>query len=214
MISSPEVDKFLRRDLSPIIREDGFQKVSARKACCWRDQCVLVFQIRAVGSYFSDVTGWPPMSVGAWTGVYYDFIPVDRHRPPKIDLKGRLIPDEWQCHLRSHLCRTLDQSRYTERLSNPAERVRKDIWWLERSGSNIEEVVENMVLCFMDQAAPWFQRFADLSMAFSEIEAGHDCYTKYYQAEWFAKALGLERKHKMYAELRIQEGNRIGLQIP
>jgi hypothetical protein len=97
MISSPDIDKLLRKYLSPILRENGFAKVTARKAWGWQDHCVSVFQIRAVGSYFSDVTGWPPMSVCAWTGVYYDFIPFEGHTPPRRDEKGRLVPDEAYC---------------------------------------------------------------------------------------------------------------------
>jgi hypothetical protein len=48
-------------------------------------------------------------------------------------------------------------------------------------------------------------------MAFADIEAGHDCYSKFYKAEYFAKHLGLEAKHKMYGEMRVQEKARIGL---
>ena len=154
MISSPDIDKILRAHLSPILRESGFSKVSARKSWGWHGHCVWVLNIRAVGSYFSDVTGWPPMSVCVWTGIYYDFIPFEGHTPPKVDEKGRLIPNEVDCHMRSHLSRTLDQSVYTKRLSNPAEREREDIWWLEPDGSNMVEAVENIALCFVDEGKP------------------------------------------------------------
>ena len=54
-------------------------------------------------------------------------------------------------------------------------------------------------------------RHTDLSTTFADIEAEHDCYNKFYKAEYFAKQLGLEAKHKMYAEKRVQEKARIGL---
>ena len=210
MISSPDINKLLRKYLSPILRENGFTKVSARKAWGWKDHCVSVLQIRAVGSYFSDVTGWPPMSVCVWAGVYSDFIPFNGHTPPKLDEKGRLVPDEVYCHMRSHLSRTLDQGRFTALLSNPAERVRKDIWWFERDGSNMEETVEDIALRFVDEGKPWFERYTNLSIAFADIEAEHDCYNKFYRAEYLAKQLGLEVKHKMYAEKCAHEKVRIG----
>jgi len=211
MISSPDIDKLLRKYLSPILRENGFAKVTARKAWGWQDHWFSVLQIRAVGKYFSDVTGWPPMSVCAWTGVYYDFIPFEGHTPPRRDEKGRLVPDEAYCHMRSHLSRCLDQSRFTDQLSNPAERARKDIWWFERDGSNIEETVEDIALRFVSEGKPWFERYTDLSKTLADIEAERDCYKKFYKAEHFAKQLGLEAKHKMYAERRVQEKARIGL---
>ena len=123
MISSPDINKLLTKRLSPILRENGFSKVSARRSWGWSDKCVLVLQVRAVGSYFSSVTGWPPMSVGVWTGVYYDFIPFNGNKPPNLDDKGRLIPNEAYCHMQSHLSCSLDQSRFTHKLSNPAERA-------------------------------------------------------------------------------------------
>lgn len=211
MISSPDIDKLVRYYLSPVLRENGFAKVSARKAWGWKGHCVSVLQVRAVGSYFSDVTGWPPMSVCVWIGVYYDFIPFGGHTPPKLDGKGRLVPDEAYCHMRSHLSRSLDQSRFTDRLSNRAERLRKDIWWFERDGSNIEETVQDIALRFTDEGVAWFERYTDLSMTFAHIEAERDCYDKFYKAEYFARQLGLEDKYKMYTEKRVQERARIGL---
>jgi hypothetical protein len=214
MISSPEIDKLLRRYLSPILRENGFTKVSARKAWGWKNKCISVLQVRAVGSYFSAVTGWPPMSVGVWTGVYYDFIPCDGRTPPKRDEKGRLAPDEASCHMRSDLSCSLDQSHFTHQLSNPAEHSRTDIWWFERDGSNMVDAVENVALCFVDQGISWFQRYNDLDAAFADIELERDCYVKYYRASYLAKELGLETKHRMYAELRDVEKTRIDAMFP
>ena len=209
MISSPDINKLLTKYLTPILRENGFSKVSTRKSWGWNDKCVSVLQVRAVGSYFSSVTGWPPMSVGVWTGVYYDFIPFNGHKPPNRDDKGRLIPDESYCHMQSHLSCSLDQSRFTHNLSNPAERARTDIWWFERDGSNMVEAVENIALCFIDQGIAWFRRYSDLELAFADVELERDCYVKYHRASYLAKELGFESKHKMYAALRDAEKDRI-----
>lgn len=210
MISSPDIDKLLRRYLSPLLRESGFEKVSARASWRWADHCVSLLRIRAVGNYFSQVTGWPPGSLSVWTGVYYDFIPFEGHTPPKLDEKGRLVPDDEHCHIRGPLPPSLDQSHFTEHLYNPADRVRKDIWWVERDGSNVEDAVEDIALQLVAEGKPWFERYNDLSRAFADVEAGRDCYNKFYKAEYLAKQLGLEAKHKMYAEKRVRERARIG----
>jgi hypothetical protein len=208
MVSSPVIDKVLRKHLSPILRESGFSKVNARKSWGWHGHCVWVLNVRAVGSHFSAVTGWPPMSSGVFIGVFYDFIPFEGHSV-KVDERGRLIPEEWYCHLRSHLSCTLDQSIYTKHLPNPAERKRKDIWWLEPDGSNMVEAVENTALSFVDEGKPWFEKHTDLEATLAEIEGERDCYHKYYRAKYFAEQLGFDEKYRMYAELANEEKTRI-----
>ena len=214
MISSPDMNKLLRRHLSPILRDSGFTKVSARKSWGWHGHCTWVLQIRAVGNYFSQVTGWPPMSVCVWTGIYYDFVPFRGHTPPKTDNKGRLIPDEVYCHMRSHLSCTLDQKVYTKALSNLPERSRKDIWWFESDGSNMTEAVKNIVQCFVSEGEQWFRRYTDLPATLAYIESERDCLIKYYNAKYFAKHLGLADRYRHYADLVEKEEARIASRTP
>lgn len=191
----------LRRYLSRLLRDNGFQKVEPRKGWKWHEHAICVFEVHAVGAYFSAVTGWPPMSITAWTGMYYDFIPNDLPRPIAVDAKDRPLPREWECHLRGHVERTLDQSKYQSVLANPPERKRKDIWWIEPNGANLVEVVENLALCVAEQAFPWFERFSNLSVAFTEIEVENACYHKHRRAMYFARQLGEIEKAKRYEAL-------------
>src|ERR1700722_14081599 len=121
MTPSAIINKSLRKYVSPELRAAGFQKVDARNGWTWTSDCIRVFNIRALGSYF-----------------YYPFIP--RVRPGKSDDKGRILPAEYECHMRSHLGRRMPLPEGVSRLNNPAERKRKDIWWLEPDGSNADEV--------------------------------------------------------------------------
>ncbi len=197
MISSPEINKFLRKSLSPVLRENGFSSVEARKAWGWHDPCIWVLEIRAVGNYFSQVTGWPPMSVGVSLGVYYDFIPAEA-RPIEVDDKGRLVPHEYECHARSTLERRLNQNSYQSKLFTCPERKRRDIWWIDPSGENVVEVVDDITRTFSTQGLRWFNDHTDLKKAFSEIEHEHDCYIKYYRAAYLARHLGYEAKYQDY----------------
>jgi hypothetical protein len=132
--TSAVVNLSLRKYVTPLLREAGFQKLDARNGWRWQEKLVSVFNIRAVGGYFSRVTRWPPGSVCVWLGGFYTFT----HQPVwmKFDKKGRLLPTESQCHIRSHLERGLDQAARVRLLRNP-EQKRKDIWWLEPDGSAI-----------------------------------------------------------------------------
>ena len=209
MIGSPEVNKVLRRHLSPVLRAHDFQKVGARKSWSWQQSCTWIFFIRSVGSYFSGVTGWPPMSVVADLGIFFDFIP--SRQPIRKDNLGRLLPMEYQCEIefRSQLERNIDQESSIRKLSNPAERVRKDIWWIHPDGSNVEEVVIDISRSFVEQARPWFDRLSDLTVAFAALERSKDCYSKYRQAIYFAKHLGFEERFQMYSKLLQAEEQKL-----
>ena len=73
--TSTIVNRALRQAVRPVLTEAGFTMGNARNAWMWLDRAVCVFHVRAVGSYFSQVTGWPPGSLGVWIAVFYTFMP-------------------------------------------------------------------------------------------------------------------------------------------
>ncbi|MGD0088808.1 MAG: DUF4304 domain-containing protein [Planctomycetota bacterium] len=208
--SSTIINRSLRTYVMPALRAGGFEKVDARNAWNWRSECIWVFNIRAVGNYFSAVTGWPPASVCVWLGVYYRFIP--RTGKIKTDEKGRVCPAEFACHMRSHLDRGLLQRDRvgTLRSENPAERSRRDIWWLDPDGTNAEEVARDIAARVSETAIPWFTRCTDLKAALSEVEAGHDCFIKFVLAAYVAGRLENVALRDKYTRLAEEEGLRIG----
>lgn len=208
MIGSPEINKVLRRYLRPILIEKGFDRIEPRKAWGYRSPSIWTFNIRAVGSYFSDVTGWPPMSVGVNVGVYYEFIPWMGRRPLKADSKARLQPDVAVCHRRTEIIRSLDQAMYTSSLSLAPERARRDLWWIEEDGSNVADVVENIVICVLEQGIPWLHENSDIERTFSIVEGEVDCLVKYRTASGFAHYLGNAEKHEHYQRLADAESRR------
>jgi hypothetical protein len=209
--TSAIVNRALRAHVAPFLREAGFAKTDARNGWRWLDKTVWVFNIRAVGNYFSEVTGWPPGSVGVWLGVFYSFMPTDR--PIKVDDEGRPLPAEHLCQIRSHLECTLDQSQRLGRLPNPAERDRKDIWWIEPHGSNAASVATDIASALKGQAFPWFEAHSNLAAALSEVEGSHDCFVKFDTAALLARELGDRAKVLEYAERASAEGRRIGRRL-
>jgi hypothetical protein len=210
MIGSPEVNKILRRVLIPVLRQHGFTKTENRHNWGWHGPCTWVLDIRAVGGYFSGVTGWPPMSVGVWLGVFYDFIPEEIPDTVKRSSDDLPLPREYDCHLRSQVNCSLNQSKFTRSLSNPAERKRSDLWWIEPNGSNVEDVAEDIARQFLTEGLPWFERITDLNAAYEEIQQERDCYHKFIRAAAFAKHLGYNEANREYAKRLRQEAERIG----
>ena len=83
MVGSSEVNKVIRRVISPVLRECGFTKVRTRHSWRYLEDRIWYFMIKSVGSYFSDVTGYPSQSLVAEYGVYFtDFPPNPRPALP------------------------------------------------------------------------------------------------------------------------------------
>lgn len=141
------------------------------------------------------------MSITASMGMYYDFISPEQGFQVAGDKHGRLLPREWECHLRDLVRPTLNQSKYQSRLENLPERKRNDIWWIQPNGENLLEAIENLSLCVVEQGLPWFERFSDLPAAFAEIEGERACYNKHRRAMYFARQLELGEKAKQYETL-------------
>jgi hypothetical protein len=201
--TSAVVNRALRTAVSPLLRQLGFDKVDARNGWRWLDKSIWVFNIRAVGNYFAETTGWPPGSVGVWLGVYYTFMPADA--PTKPDADGRLHPAEHACHMRTHLEAALDQGKWTTRLRNAAERRRADIWWVEPDGSNAAPVAMDIARAIERVGVGWFERQSDLATALREVEGERDCLSKFDRAAFLAREIGDQARWQKYAALAMTQ---------
>lgn len=207
MSSSALLNKSLRRHVSAVLRDAGFQRIDARNGWRWAD-AVCVFNIRAVGGYFADVTGWPPSSVGVWLGVLYPSIST----PTALkQFGGRLLPAEHECQLRSHLECSLPQGALTSALKNPMERERRDLWWVDPDGANAEDVAADIALQLVVQGLPWFARGSNIATALSMVQSHRDCFNKFMLAAQLAEQLGEEKLASDYRALAQSEGGAIGL---
>ena len=80
------------------------------------------------------------MSITASINIYYIYFP-DGKTVEKYNKSGLPLPKETECHLRFPLEKNDDQLEYTKTISNKIERNRKDIWWIDPDGGNIETVI-------------------------------------------------------------------------
>ncbi|MBH5320273.1 DUF4304 domain-containing protein [Paenibacillus sp. GSMTC-2017] len=196
MIGSAEINKVIREIITPVLKQNGLTKVQTRNNWGWHNDCIWVLHIRSVGNYFSLITGWTPSSIVVEIGIYYAFILSEQDI--KADNKARLLPKVHECHIRTELTCSLDQSNYTKCLENPTEK-RTDIWWIEPDGSNIEVVGANIRDVFLEHGLSWFEKFTDLREAFSKIEEENNSYNKFYKAKYFAQHINDLDKFKEYS---------------
>ena len=158
-----EFNRLIKKILYPLLEEMGFEKIGTRKSYKYEDGVIYRFQIKAVGSHFSNVTGWPSSSFQCAVEPYYIFL----DDSPEKDEDGRVIPPKkWPSQGGLSLSPALDQSHLTHNLSNRAERERKDIWWLEPDEGNVKEVVEDLA-CQVKRKVPPYLTSA-VESAYSE----------------------------------------------
>ena len=110
--------------------------------------------------------------------------------------------------MRSHLELTHSQLERTSVLKNPAERTRRDIWWVAPDHSNVDEVAASITQAFQ-ASLPWFRRCSNFEAALADVAAEHDCFNKYVLGAYLARTVGdrpLAEKFRLLAE---REGARI-----
>ncbi len=202
-----EIEKQIELTLTPVLRETGFTLIQTWNSWAWRENVIWVFSLRTVGGSFSSVTKWPAHSLAAGLGVYYTFFPTTSHL--QQDEMGRIIPDEPSCHVRFQLSCTLDQTAFTKSLPNAPEKMRTDIWWVERDGRNIPQVVDNIVIAYRVQGLEWFRQMSDLKHALQTIERERDSCYKYRRATYLARHLGDRARFRFYRERWKVEAQRI-----
>jgi hypothetical protein len=182
------MNKAIRGILSPVLKQNGFTKINTRNNWGWHDECIWVLNINTVGKGHSEVTSWTPMSLTVSMGIYYNIVP-PLDDEIKVTANGKWLPFSYQCHSGRNLHCQQDQSSYKEHFENLYDRERKDVWWVESDGSNLEEVLEDIKRAFLNEGLPWLKNYTDLETAFEEIEQEEDSYYKFYKAKYFANRL-------------------------
>jgi hypothetical protein len=112
--------------------------------------------------------------------------------------------------MRSHLDCALDQEAKVRTLSNPAERHRRDIFWVDADGTNAGVVADAVAAALRADGLAWFSRMASVEAALRDVEASHDCFAKFDKAALMARELGDDERRQRYAALADAEAQRIG----
>jgi hypothetical protein len=195
-----EVHNALKCHLFPIIRQHGFTKIKGKSCYKYNKSSVFLISVEAVGKHFSDVTGFTPSSFMCTLGVYFPFV-VNKYDPEgegiEYDKDG--LPAGICLHQSLRL-ENFDFSKQKCRriIDNPANATRKDVWWVERDGSNAEEMVLDLLAAFQATAPEWFATYEDLETAFHEIEKERDCPGKFEILYYMAKELKNEAMAEHY----------------
>jgi hypothetical protein len=173
-----QVNRGLAQVLWPALRTHGFDERTQRTAWRHRHDGVDVIEIQSIGASFDSV-GCTSFSFTAYAAAQvYWAIPPDYQPEDKVHNR----PHYWHCNpFVRPLDKTLDQpwfkpfTRPLETLTEPMrihtqalKRVlrtdvhdRPDVWFVLEDGSNLEQVIEDLVAIVRDKGLPILERFHD-----------------------------------------------------
>ena len=187
-MNNQAVSRALRQTLWPALRQVGF--VTRADRIAWRHDGghTDLVEVSALGS-LADSVGATPASFGAYVGS----IPAWFSGRPVPMRKGLPAPHYWHCELQRTLHKTLSQPWFTP-FSRPAaastprsfllhreglKRVlrrdahdRLDVWYVQEDGSNLEEVVQDLLRVVWSVGLPLLDAFHDPAAVVAMAEGG------------------------------------------
>ena len=191
-MDSRDVNKRIRAVVWPALKERGFEKRSTRTAWRQRAQCVDVINFQSFNSYTASGLGCTTFSFGVNLGIYFPCI-ADRawSKTP-----SREWPQEFECHLRKTLIKRLPQPTFP----------RLDIWFVDREGSNLEDVIDDALHVIESSGMDWFARFASLEAALEAFRSMPDVGESGQGTESFGGTIGSPARLEKIAGLALELG--------
>ncbi len=174
------VNRALRARVWPLLRQRGFDVFTDRAAWRYTPQAIDVIEVQSVGPA-ADGVGCTSFSFGAKVSSYPSFAPMSPNaRRPGPD--GRPRPHYWDAILLCGLEKTLSQPWFAPFARPPATATaasvlknreglmqvirhdthdRLDTWYVLEDGSNLDEVIEDLLRAIVDTGLPTLDRFHD-----------------------------------------------------
>ncbi|MBY0273415.1 MAG: DUF4304 domain-containing protein [Alphaproteobacteria bacterium] len=158
-MDSKSVNKEIRKHIWPVLKENGFSEFSTRSSWRYKGNRINVVNFQSFNSYSADISKCTTFSFIINLGIYLSYIPDYPEMKKKHD---KLAPDEAACHLR----RTLEKNLLQK------EMPRKNIWYVDPSGLNLNEVIENGLKVILEKGFPWFDEFNDNEAVIKVLKQG------------------------------------------
>lgn len=146
-MDSKIVTREIRREIWPALKQAGFAYFTGKKA--WRHSAnkIDVVNFQSFNSYLADSVGCTTLSFALNLGCYLTCIPW----PTRWPKKDPLLPQEYLCHFRHDLKKSIKQS----------ELERKSIWLIKENGEYLPEAIADAKSLLLQEGLPWFDLFVD-----------------------------------------------------
>ncbi len=155
-MNSLVVNKEIRKSIRPMLKTCGFTKFTERNA--WRvgERVIEVINFQSFNNYLADALSCTTFSFGINLGIYY--APV--HNNPWVTYCSPKFPQEYECHARRFLPKTIDQSQF----------LRSDIWYVDVEGMELPRVMEDAKEVIFREGFQWLEEMSNLRNALEAFQ--------------------------------------------
>lgn len=161
-MDSKVVNKAIRENIRPILKEAGFSKFTARNAWRYRGEIIEVVNFQFFNSNLAESVGCTTYSFSINLGSYFKW----KERMPwyRLNANNKILdtPQEYSCDLRGFLQKNLDQHNLFHPYQEYNGKDRKNVWYILEDGTNLIESVESAALSIKTEALPWFNQISNL----------------------------------------------------
>lgn len=151
-MDSKIVNNAIKKNIWPFLEEQGFSMFTSRNAWRFNGDRIEVINFQSFNSFLAEVVGCTTYSFAVNLGIYFTEIPNVFPNIPIKEKNGFLLPDECRCHLRKVLLKGLPQP----------ELERKNIWYVDDKGSNVEMVINDVREMLKVDGLNWFEKYSQL----------------------------------------------------
>jgi hypothetical protein len=149
-MNSKDVNKAIRLEIRPLLKEVGFTTFTSRTAWRFLPDRTDVVNFQSFNSYNAEGLRCTTFSFSVNLGCHLAYVP--EVIPGYMKTKdGRLLPAEYQCPFRRGLRRTFGQP----------ELERRDIWYIDPGGRYIAKALHDARMVLSRTGLPWFDQFSD-----------------------------------------------------
>lgn len=147
-MDSKDVNKAITKRIKPMLKEAGFARSTARTFWRHKEDRIEVVNFQSFNSYLADGVGCTTFSFAVNLGIFFLCIPAQFVK----EKNGILLPEEFACHFRRRLFKTIKQPQLP----------RRDTWYVSVDGSDLEAVIQDARNAIEEVGLAWFDRYADM----------------------------------------------------
>lgn len=149
-MDSKAVNKLIRSEIWPLLRDQGFSKFESRTAFRYRGSFINVVNFQSFNSYLAAGVGCTTFSFGLNLGVYV--LGSAGEHILKRDGSGLLLPREYECSFRASLKKRTPVDGF----------AREDIFYIDPAGHSAAPCFHEVRHLLTEVAPQWFETLNDL----------------------------------------------------
>ena len=148
-MDSNAVNKRIRGEIRPLLREAGFAHFTGRTSWRHSEHQIDVVNFQSFNDYNASIIGCTTYSFAVNLGCYLLEVPESFPSVKRKD--GLALPQEYNCHFRGRVHRQIEQ---------PELRT-DEIWYIDPEAKYLNKALHDVRMALLRDAFPWFDRLRD-----------------------------------------------------